>query len=84
MVSDTLGLGRWIFKRYQGKHNLLLRVITTYRPFIANSNDVQTTYRQHQHYLDRKKYGRPPIQAILEDLCADIAQWRELGDQIFL
>ena len=66
------------------KHNITLRVITAYRPYITNSIGVQNTYRQHQCYLDITKGNRSTIQAILEDLCTDISQWREIGDQIFL
>ena len=77
-------LGHWVWTRYRGKQNLALRVITAYRPYITNRSGVQTTYRQRQRYLERKKGGRPPIQTIIEDLCTAIAQWRKLGDQIAL
>ena len=66
------------------KHNITLRVITAYRPYITNSIGVQNTYRQHQCYLDITKGNRSTIQAILEDLCTDISQWCELGNHIFL
>ena len=65
MGPDTSGLGRWVWKRYRGKHSLTLQVITTYRPCIKNSSGLQTTHRQHQLYLDRTKNYRSPRQAIL-------------------
>ena len=57
-VSDTSGLGWLFWTHYRGKHNLTLLAITVYRPCITNSRGVQTTYLQHQHYLDRIKYNR--------------------------
>ena len=79
MGLDTLGLGCWVCTRHQGKHNLTLRVISAYIPCTTNS-----IYHQHQRYLDRKKDGRTPRQSIIEDLCTDIVQWREICDQIIL
>ena len=84
MGSYTPGLGCWVWACYRGKHNLTLQVIITYIPCITNSRGVQTNYRQHQRYIDRKKYDRLPIQSILEDLCTYISQWRDLGSQIVL
>ena len=78
------GLGLWVWTHYRGKQNITLRFITTYRPLITNSRGVQITYRQHQHYLDRTKDDRFPRQSMIEYLCTDIAQWRNLGDQIVL
>ena len=84
MGSDTSGLGCWVWTRYQGKHNITLRVITTYITCITKSSGVQTIYRQHQKYLDITNYDRLPKQSMLEDICRDIAQWFKLGDQIVL
>ena len=48
MWSDMSGLGCCFCIRYQGKHNLALRVINAYIPCITTSSGVQTTYHQHQ------------------------------------
>ena len=80
--SDTSGLGHLIRTCYQGKHNLKFRVVTAYIPCTTNSSGVQTTYRQHQRYLDRTKYSRPPRQEMIEYLRTDISQWNKLGDHI--
>ena len=80
--SDTSCLGNWVWTRYWEKHNIKLRVITAYIPCITNNSGAQTTYRQHQRYLDRTKDDISPRHSILENIYTDIAQWSELGDQI--
>ena len=82
--SDKACLGRWVWTCYQGKQNLALQVITTYRPSIKNVRGVQTIYRQQQPYLYRTKDDRSLLYTIIEDLWTYISQWRELGDQIVL
>ena len=61
-----------------------MRVITAYRPWIKNISGAQTTYCQNQSYLERTKDDRLSRQEILEDLCTEITQLREIGDHIFL
>ena len=82
--SDTSDLGHWFLTHNWGEYNITLQDITPYRPCITNSSGFQTTYRQHQHYLDITNDNRLPIQEIIEDLCMYISQWCDLGDHIVL
>jgi len=81
---DPLGLGRWAWTLYRGKHNMTLRVICAYRPCTPSTAGSQTTFVQQQRVFDAQGSDRNPRQAILDDLGLSIQQWQEEGDQIVL
>ena len=81
---DETGLGRWVWQRMKGKREIMLRIISAYRPCIPSTAGPSTTYSQHQRLFDMKKEKREPRQAFLEDLGKDIDKWHEEGDQIIL
>lgn len=81
---DPTGLGRWVWQRYRGKHNVTLRVICAYRPCIPSTAGPNTTYSQQERYFDATKDKRCPRDAILEDLSTEIKKWQEDNDQIIM
>ena len=81
---DETGLGRWVWQKMKGKRNMMLRIISAYRPCIPSTAGPTTTYSQQQRYMDITKDEREPRQAFLEDLGKAIDKWREDGDQIIL
>lgn len=80
--KDTTGLGRWSWSRYRGRHDLILHVISAYRPCIPQDPGENTTHSQHQRYLDAHNDTRHPRNAMLEDLESHITQYKNQGDQI--
>ena len=85
MGRDPTGLGRWVWQRYMGKEQRVLRVITCYRPLPAHSDKIYTPFRQQRAFLTANM-GRDidPRDAVLEDLSIDITQWIEEGEHIIL
>ena len=81
---DTTGLGRWSWIRYRGKHDVILQVISAYRPCVPRDPGESTVHSQHQRYLDNNDDNRRPRQAMLEDLGQHITSSREQGDQVAL
>ena len=82
--KDPLGLGRWCWTRYRGRMDVTIRVITAYRPCVQHQGGESTVISQHQRYLHSINDNRNPRQAMTEDLCAAIQQYRESGNQIAL
>ena len=81
---DSSGLGRWAWTRYQGRHDVTLRVVTAYRPCVHAQAGERTVHRQHERFLNQTGDARCPRTAMSEDLCNAIARWQESGDQIIL
>ena len=81
---DPLGLGRWTWTRYRGRHDVTLRVITAYRPCVQAMAGERTVHRQHERFFNRIGDTRCPRTAMGEDLCRAISEWQESGDQIIL
>ena len=81
---DISRLGRWSWTKYRGKHDVVLQVISAYRPCVPTEPGDNTTHSQHQRYLDAHNDTRTPRQALLDDLGLHIRNSQEQGDQIIL
>ena len=79
---DTRRLGRWAWTRYQGKHELSVRVITAYRP--GDHAGAHTVFSQQRSYFDNLDDTRHPRDSMLEELGEAIKSWQEEGDSIIL
>ena len=80
---DETGLGRWTWTRYRGRNDIVLRVISAYRP-VLNWTGPLAVYNQHRRQMYDNDDDRCPRQAMLEDLGAQVQQWIQEGDQIVL
>jgi hypothetical protein len=80
--GDPSNLGRWTWTRYRGKDNQTRRNITAYRPNFPNG--PFTVYAQHNAYFHAKNKPRCPRKAFLQDLCEDIRNFLEAGDNLIL
>ena len=81
--QDPSGLGRWVWTRYRGRHGIVLRVISAYRP-VLNPSAPLAVYNQHRRRLMENDDDRCPRTALIEDLCKELQQWIAEGDQIVL
>lgn len=82
--TDHRKLGRWTWQRFSGKRGITLLVICAYRPCKPSSAGPNTTYSQHQRFLDTMGVHICPRQSILDDLGMFIDENRLAGDQIIL
>ncbi len=80
--ADTSNLGRWMWTRYRGKNNHTLQVVTAYCP--NNPNGPFTVYAQHNVYFHAIGKPQCPRKAFPQDLCQDLNQFLEAGDNIIL
>ena len=81
--SDIAKLGRWTWSRFRGKHGMVLRVVSVYRP-CESSGGERTAWSQHKSYLNDNNDDRNPRDAFMEDLKAEVQAWIPGGDQIIL
>jgi hypothetical protein len=79
---DPSGLGRWCWSLFRGKHNILLRVITLYRPCEPSTGGYQTAYSQQQRYFDIQHDNRCPRNAAIEDALQFVQQCLDDGEQV--
>jgi len=82
--KDETGLGRWTWQKMKGKRNIMLRIISAYRPCVPSTAGPTTAYSQQQRYLNIVQDTREPRQAFLDDLGKNIEKWHNEGDQIIL
>jgi hypothetical protein len=84
--EDESSLGRWVWQKFMGKDQRVLRVITAYRPVTTAMAKVYLVYRQH--WADFKaldeEYAMDPRDQILLDLTTLIQGWRDEGDHVVL
>jgi hypothetical protein len=80
---DPSGLGRWVWTRYRGRDQITIRIFMAYRPNPPTEGPC-TVYAQHRHFLNTRQDDRCPRQAFLEDLCKDIHQAQQEGDNILV
>ena len=81
--ADSTGLGRWTWVRYQGKHNVTLRVVSIYQPCESKASPG-SVYNQHKRYFLENNDTRNPRAAFLEDLDDELTTWMSSGDQILI
>jgi hypothetical protein len=82
--TDPKHLGRWCWTRYQGKHNLTLRVISFYRPCASNSPGERTVTATQERCMPLTNDDRSARQAFLEDFRAAIEEWKTEGDALII
>ncbi len=80
--ADTSNLGRWSWTRYRGRNNQTLRIISAYRPNQPNGPFI--VYAQQNAYFNSTGTPRCPRKAFLQDLCKDLNEFLESGDNIIL
>lgn len=80
--KDFRNLGRWAWTRYQGTDNVKLRVISAYR--CCDNSGPTTVYSQQRRYFDNLDDDRHPRDIMLQELCEQILNWQNEGDQIIL
>ena len=81
--QDKRGLGRWAWTRYQGRNGVTLRVIAAYRP-VLNKTGIMSVWSQQRAYFDGLNEDRCPRDMFTVDLCNEMIQWKESGDQLIL
>ena len=77
--SDNAKLGRWTWSRFRGKHGMVLRVVSVYRP-CESSGGERTAWSQHKTYLNDNNDDRNPRDAFMEDLKTEVQAWIQGGD----
>ena len=81
--NDFRNLGRWVWQKYRGKNNKILRVVTAYRP--NPSCGPYTVYAQHRaHFNQINKTKWEPRAQFLADLQSEIQKWRDQKEQAVL
>ena len=81
--ADSKGLGRWCWTRYRGRNNIILRVVSVYRPN-KNLEDAGSAYKQQRRQLNQINDDEEVWKAFLQDLCLDMMSWLEKGDQLLV
>jgi hypothetical protein len=81
--QDPGGLGHWAWVQYRGKSDCSLLVITAYRP-AAPQGGPFTVYAQQRTALLACNDTRCPRAAFLEDLCKEITDATQKGNNIIL
>ena len=76
------GLGRWTWMTFCDKNNIMLRVVTGYRP--CEAPGISTTYQQQLRYFRGNNDNRDPRTAFYEDLFQDVSVWKQEGDRIII
>ena len=79
---DPRGLGRWVWTRFQGKHNITLRVCFAYRP--CRSAGPTSAYQQHRRALLEEDIDICPRTSFFVDLKQEVETWIQDGDQVVL
>ena len=81
---DSTGLGRWSWSTFQGKNQLITRIITAYRPVKATNDHPTTVFAQQEKYFCEHGGYRNPREAFFEDLTNVIQEWLNDGNQIII
>ena len=81
--SDTTGLGRWCWVKFQGR-NLNTRVVTAYQPCKPNKLASSATYAQQKRYWMLHGCSQCPRKLFRENLIQLLTEWKENGDRIIL
>jgi exonuclease III len=82
--TDPKRMGRWCWTRYQGKHNLTLRVISFYRPCASNSPGEHTVTATQERCMRLTNDNRSARQAFLDDFRDAINEWKAEGDALII
>jgi Reverse transcriptase (RNA-dependent DNA polymerase) len=80
--SDPCQLGRWSWMSFRGKNNLIVKLVSVYRPVI--SYGASSTYQQHQLYMNQYHLTGCPRDKLLSDLQMQLDAWVEQGERIIV
>ena len=80
--KDPTNLGRWCWGRYQGKHGVVLRVVSIYRP--CDNPGSESVSTQQRSYFQKRNNDRHPRDAFMEDFRAELKEWYDMGHQIIV
>ena len=81
--KDQRGLGRWVWTRYRGRGGVNVRVVTAYRP-VLNKQGVQSVLNQQKRFFEGIRDDRCPREIFVEDLCKEVSEWLDSGDQLVI
>lgn len=70
--KDYSKLGRWVWSKYQGKNNKVLRIITVYMSCKTGRGGSRSTYNQQLRWLLKNNDEREPCNALIEDLAIKV------------
>lgn len=82
--SDSTGLGRWTWFRFEGKGGVSTRIVSAYQPVPSDYSHGWTVNAQHHTYFNSKGDFTNPRAAMLRDLEQVLRRWRNDGDRIVL
>jgi len=83
--QDSSGLGRFCWTTYQGKDNLILRVIASYCPCKSKSGHL-SVLQQHWQYLNQNQpeNANHSQKLFWINLQKILTEWTEQGNQIIM
>jgi hypothetical protein len=79
---DSTSMGRWSWSLYRGKGDMLVRVVTVYRP--VYSMGATSTYQQQKRHLLNDDIDTCPRDRLLVDLSTQIQQWNIEGNKLIV
>ena len=68
--KDQRGLGRWVWTRFRGKQEKMVRIISAYQ--CGKGSGPHTVFSQQRRYFDLIDDARHPRDIFIEELCAEI------------
>ena len=78
---DPMKLGRWCWARFRGEGNVVLRMVSAYRPN-PNADGELSVESQHRRHLQDNNDDREARDAFMEDFDAALTSWIAMGDQV--
>jgi hypothetical protein len=78
---DPSGMGRWAWRRMEGKEGHHMRFVTAYCP-CQQSGSASSVFQQQARAMALHQDFRNPRTALLEDVVAAMIEWKALGDHI--
>ena len=82
--KDPNGLGRWTWFKFIGKEQHTTRIVTAYIPCPGPRTGLRTVYAQQQLYWEKRRNYTCPKVLLIQQLTAQLHQWRAAGDRIML
>jgi len=82
--QDSSWLGRFCWTTYQGKDNLILRVVAGYCPCKSKNGHLSVLQQQWQYHQNQPENANHPQKLFWMDLQKVLTEWMEQGDQIIM
>lgn len=79
-------MGRWCWTHLRGNDERTVRITTAYRAarYTNNPSSTMAVYAQKRCILNSLDDDRSPRDAMIEDLCSDIKEYKAQGDIIIV